>query len=171
MNHSLENIQNIKEENLEDFAKLIYQSAVQFYEIFPLNLKETKELIKESLICENNSNELQARFLYYLRKIKQKEFHKSLMEYFKTIPPIEEEGTYLSRIAVVESERGKGTATELLKLFEESANKYGSRKLFLHVHIENLRAIKFYENHGYKKVQSKNANNSEFKYFLLLKNL
>ena len=52
--------------------------------------------------------------------------------------------------------RGSGSADELIHCFEHQASEKGRKAIILSVKSDNIRAIKFYEKHGYQ-VKSKNS--------------
>ena len=175
MNLTIKQWSEINENELDILSSLIRQSAEQFYDLIPEE-EDISELIRESMrntesdlydcIAIMNdekiigalsfyaTQELQGRFLYYMRKISDRNFHGNLMKYFKSIPSIISEGSYLSRIAVIDDCKGSGAAAKVLSLFESISKEKGQKNAFLHVHVENKRAIKFYKNNSYKILTS-----------------
>ena len=59
---------------------------------------------------------------------------------------------HILSIAVSEEERGGAAAAKLLAAAEEMGLNRGCLKVVLEVRVSNLRAIRFYEKHGYTQV-------------------
>ena len=71
----------------------------------------------------------------------------------KYLPVTENDGFYISNLAVFEEHRGKGIAVKLLESVEEMATESGLNKLSLVVEIDNSHAIRVYERFGFQKVK------------------
>ena len=171
MNLTIKQWSELNENQLEILSGLIKKSAEQFYFLIPTegdiidfisesinnpdsDLSDCKaimdgEKVVGALSCYE-TQELQGRFLYYMRRVVDRNFHADLMNYFKSIPSINSEGFYLSRIAVLDEYRGSGTAAKILSIFESISKERDFTNAFLHVHVDNERAIKFYQKHGYQ---------------------
>ncbi len=67
---------------------------------------------------------------------------------------------FISLIAVKPDFYGRGISAQLLSIAEDYAYQHGMTSIKLEVRQDNLRAIKFYNNHGYEKVSQ--SNNSFF---------
>lgn len=64
----------------------------------------------------------------------------------------QDDSCHIESIAVLPGEKGKGIGTTLMRSMEEMCRKYGKRSVVLEVREKNQRAIKFYENLGYRKM-------------------
>lgn len=60
---------------------------------------------------------------------------------------------YLDDFSVADGYRSHGIGTELLCLAEQYAMEHDFRTIFLHVEASNVRALKLYENLGYRKYE------------------
>jgi len=64
-----------------------------------------------------------------------------------------EDEYYIFVLAVMPEYQGKGIGGKLIQFAEETAKRKGFKKVSLLVNANNLNAIEFYENHGFKKVE------------------
>ena len=191
MNLTIKQWSEINENQLDILSSLILQSAEQFYHLIPTDediilfiiesMRNTESDLNDCMAIMNgekiigalsfySTQELQGRFLYYMRKISDRTFHGNLMKYFKSIPSIKSEGSYLSRIAVIDDSKGSGAAAKVLSLFESISKEKGQKNAFLHVHVENKRAIKFYKNNSYK-ILTDSFDEAAHQYHLMTKSL
>jgi ribosomal-protein-alanine N-acetyltransferase len=56
---------------------------------------------------------------------------------------------YIQTVEVAPNHRGRGIASELLRLIESSARAAGAQVLWLHVAEQNAPAVRLYRAHGY----------------------
>lgn len=71
----------------------------------------------------------------------------------KYLPVTENDGFYISNLAVFEEYRGMGIAVKLLEGAEETALERGLNRLSLVVEFDNSRAIRVYEKFGFQVVE------------------
>jgi ribosomal protein S18 acetylase RimI-like enzyme len=71
----------------------------------------------------------------------------------KYLPVAENDGFFISNLAVFEEYRGKGIAVKLLEKAEEMAMEKGLNKLSLVVEIDNSHAKRVYEKFGFREVK------------------
>lgn len=67
---------------------------------------------------------------------------------------IREHDLFISKIYLLNSERGKGISSQLFDWLEGLALDAGRNRLHLHVNRDNLKAIKVYQHKGFSVVQS-----------------
>eukprot|EP00747_Dinoflagellata_sp_TGD_P063369 gnl/TRDRNA2_/TRDRNA2_153413_c0_seq3.p1 gnl/TRDRNA2_/TRDRNA2_153413_c0~~gnl/TRDRNA2_/TRDRNA2_153413_c0_seq3.p1 ORF type:complete len:391 (-),score=61.69 gnl/TRDRNA2_/TRDRNA2_153413_c0_seq3:97-1269(-) len=70
-------------------------------------------------------------------------------------PPFPSNGpyrAYISGLAVVEGARRCGVATSLIKAAERTARLWGFDEVWLHVNVDNMGALAFYQNLGYERI-------------------
>jgi ribosomal protein S18 acetylase RimI-like enzyme len=129
---------------------------------------------KENIVVEEESGKIRGLILAYpasdmrlfsknmLRCIKElfmiSGFSKILkmisrLSLNKYLPVTENDGYYISNLAVFEEYRGRGIAIKLLGKVEEMAKEKGLNKLSLVVEIDNSRAISVYEKSGFRVVE------------------
>ena len=106
---------------------------------------DMKQLGKNMLKCIKEMIRLSG-FLNILKMI----FRMGLNRY---LPVTEDDGFYISNLAVFEEYRGKGIATKLLEKSEEMAIEKGLLKLSVYVEIDNTPAKRVYEKYGFQEVE------------------
>lgn len=67
---------------------------------------------------------------------------------------IREDYLFISKIYLLNSERGKGISSQLFDWLESQALAEGKNRLHLHVNRDNLQAIEVYQHKGFSVVQS-----------------
>lgn len=68
----------------------------------------------------------------------------------------ENKTAYISVLVLLEKYRGKGLASELVKVFLGNAKTNGMNKVFLYTHSTNVKAVSLYKRLGFFEVDLKN---------------
>ncbi|PNR92316.1 acetyltransferase [Petrotoga sp. 9PWA.NaAc.5.4] len=175
-------IMDIKKATISDnknFVELFLISAPFFPLIFGQNTKKTlnnlfvtkSNLFSYQHVCfAKKEEETLGMILCYNWETKNREnlrtghlmfknlgiiFFKSiipLVKLNKVIGKISKEDFYISNIAIYDLFRGLGTGKQLIFKAEETARKSGSKNVILDVEKENIKAINFYNNIGFRKI-------------------
>lgn len=77
----------------------------------------------------------------------------------------------IHRLAVLPEYQGKGIAKKILKFIEEFANENKYESIRLDAYSKNIKALKLYENYGYKMVGKLYFSNREFHFYCYEKKL
>jgi ribosomal protein S18 acetylase RimI-like enzyme len=75
----------------------------------------------------------------------------------KTLIALHAGDYYLSRIAVVRSDRRRGIGSRLIEHFEEEGRKLGSGRLILEVDPATEDAVRFYHRHGFREIEHRHV--------------
>jgi ribosomal protein S18 acetylase RimI-like enzyme len=151
------------------------QRVPQLYALLKLFYKTPGNMYsKENIVVEQESAKIRGLILAYpasdmqqlsknmLRCIKEIFVVSGLLNFLKMIfrlrlnkylPVTENDGFYISNLAVFEKYRRKGIALKLLNRVEEVAAEKGLNKLSLIVEIDNSHAISLYEKFGFRIVK------------------
>ena len=95
------------------------------------------------------SNQIRDGYQYYLIKPS-----KYFIGYFAIIHKIEINEIILSKLYILNSERGKGLGNAAMKFIDNIAHQKNCKKISLTVFNKNIKAIKTYEKNGFKKTGS-----------------
>jgi ribosomal protein S18 acetylase RimI-like enzyme len=150
-----------REPQLNVLLKLFYETPGNMYSKENIVVEEERGKIR-GLILAYPAREMKQLSKNMLRCIKEMFVISGLINFLKMIfrlrlnkylPMTENDGFYISNLAVFEEHRGKGIAVKLLKSVEQMAKEKGLSKLSLVVEIGNSHAISVYEKFGFRKVK------------------
>ena len=120
------------------------------------NLNDSLEIYNLDILCFNNhyslstiqsdfENDKVIMFVY--------EKNDKIVGYISIYYFLDEAN--LQKIAVLEKERGKGIATELINYADNFLKKNNINRFYLEVNEHNLIAIKVYEKLGFKRISTR----------------
>jgi len=105
-----------------------------------------EQFSEESILKLINSNEMDLLIALY----NDNPIGIAKVEYNKTTPVGNREGTLLDKLYVLNHFHGKGVGYQLLEKIEAIAKAKGEKEIWLWVYYKNHQAINFYERQNYK---------------------
>ena len=151
-------VRRAEEKDIERIAELWWEMA-QFHKNYPVLAYKAKP--REKYI--NAAKTIVARSLkkrknFSFVAVKGAEvigFVSGSFEFYLPSPFVYNKLAYVKHLSVTEKYRGIGVGKALMNAVFQEAKKKGIKIAYLNVHMENVDAIKFYEELGFKKVQYK----------------
>ena len=150
-----------KEPKIYEFFKLLYKKPSTMYSKENIVVEEENGKIRGLILAypANDMEKLARKMLRYTREIFMisgfLNFFRMLFRLGlnKYLPVTENDGYYISNLAVFVEYRGKGIGVRLLEKAEEMAKENGLDKLSLVVETDNPQAMRVYEKFGFQEVE------------------
>jgi GNAT superfamily N-acetyltransferase len=143
--------------NDEDISILLPLLRTIWYEVFPpiIGMEQTEYMLEHYQSFNDIQHEIENNAKYYF--INMDNLNIGYLAY-----EIKDEYLFISKIYLINNERGKGISSFVFKWFEEQAILAGRNKMHLHVNRNNTQAINVYKHKGFsiiKEAVTKIGNN------------
>ena len=150
-----------REPQLYELLKLFYKTPGNMYSRENIVVEEERGKIR-GLILAYPASDMRQLSKNMMRCTKEIFVISGLLNFLKMalrlrlnkyLPVTDNDGFYISNLAVFEEHRRKGIAVKLLESVEEMAAEKDLNKLSIVVEIDNSHAIRVYEKFGFQQVQ------------------